>query len=127
MNFADWYTDLMDIYRVVPVKEGNLVHNERQLVSEHIACRIYQDSGGGPGFKRQAADVTQSFKLACHNHVDLRAGDELIITVGGKLGHFDEINRAFAGDPHHYYEPYGAVVPQLAHQQVDLQQMERIP
>lgn len=29
MNWGDWYTDLLDIWRVVEVKDGNLTRHER--------------------------------------------------------------------------------------------------
>lgn len=126
MNFYDWYTDLMDIYRVVQDKSGPVVRNERQKVYSGIPCRIYQDSNPAPSMNRQAADFQNNLKIACRNDVDVRGGDELIITRGGRIGHTDEKCRAFAGEPHKYYEPYGAVMPQLEHQEVSLLQMERI-
>lgn len=126
MNFYDWYTDLMDIYRVVQDKSGSVVRNERQKVYAGIPCRIYMDSNPAPSMQRQAADFSNNMKIACRNDVDVRAGDELIITRGGRIGHTDEKARAFAGEPHKYYEPYGAVMPQLEHQEVSLLQMERI-
>ena len=34
--------------------------------------------------------------------------------------------RAFAADPNLYYEPFGAVIPGLAHQEIRLLQEERV-
>lgn len=126
MNFPDWYTDVMDIYRVTQDKSGAVVRNSRTRVYQNVSCRIYQDSHPAPSVKRQAADYTQTIKIACSNDVDIRAGDELIITRGGRLGYTSEVSRALAGEPHKYYEPFGAVMPGLEHQEIALLQMERI-
>ena len=126
MNFLDWYTDVMDIYRVTQDKSGAVVRNSRTRVFQNVPCRIYQDSHPTPSMKRQAADFSQTMKIACANDIDVRAGDELIITRGGRLGYTSEISRAFAGEPHKYYEPFGAVLPGLEHQEISLLQMERI-
>ena len=126
MNFLDWYTDSMDIYRVTQDKSGAVVRNSRTRVFQKVPCRIYQDSAPTPSMKRQAADFSQTMKIACANDVDIRAGDEIIITRGGRLGYTSEMSRAFAGEPHKYYEPFGAVLPGLEHQEIALLQMERI-
>lgn len=126
MNFLDWYTDSMDIYRVTQDKSGAVVRNSRTRVFQNVPCRIYMDSHPTPSMKRQAADFSQTMKIACANDVDIRAGDEIIITRGGRLGHTSEMARAFAGEPHKYYEPFGAVLPGLEHQEIALLQMERI-
>ncbi len=126
MNFPDWYTDVMDIYRVVQDKSSAVVRNSKKCMYKNIPCRIYQDSTPTPSMKRQAADYTQTMKIACKNDVDIREGDELTITRGGRLGYTSEVSRAFAGPPHKYYEPFGAVMPGLEHQEIALLQMERI-
>ena len=126
MNFADWYTDLMDIYRTVPTKSGNLTLNERQKVGEKIPCRIYKSDNKTLDMSQQAASYSETDKLMCANSVDVRAGDELIITRGGRLGHSGEVLRAFPDEPTHYYEPFGAVIPGLAHQEMALLRQERV-
>ena len=40
MNWADWYTDTADVYRVVDVKDGSLTRHQRQQVAEGVPCRI---------------------------------------------------------------------------------------
>ena len=35
MNYADWYTDRMDIHRVTPVRDGALTRHERVQVAEN--------------------------------------------------------------------------------------------
>lgn len=126
MNFRDWYTDTMDVFRTVQVVEDSLTRKAREQVLTGITCRIYSDGGGAPNMKQTAADLRESMKLATDNSVEIVSGDELIITVGGRLGHSQEVIRAFAGSCHHYYEPYGAIAPQLAHQEIDLMSVERL-
>lgn len=124
MNFTDWYTDTMDIYRTVPTTTGNLTTNERQQLESGIPCRIYQSEAKAIDMRQQAAGISQTMKLMCQNAVDVRTGDELYIHRGGRLGKTVEIIRAFAGDVNHYYEPFGAVIPGLAHKEIRLKQQE---
>ena len=39
--FKNWFTDLMDVCRVVPVKDGNVTRQERKKVAEKVPCRVY--------------------------------------------------------------------------------------
>mgnify|MGYP000984993857 CR=1 FL=1 len=39
--FEGWYTDLVDVYRVVTVKDGSISRQERKKVGEGIPCRVY--------------------------------------------------------------------------------------
>lgn len=59
----------------------------------------------------------------CDTAVDIQAGDQLIIHRGPGLATTPDI-RAFAADPNLYFEPFGAVIPGLAHQEVRLLQQE---
>lgn len=63
MNYLDWYTDAVDVYRVVPMLEGKLTRNERRQVLADVPCRLYRsdasaitmDPGGGsPGAEEQS-------------------------------------------------------------------------
>lgn len=126
MNWADWYTDTVDIYRVTDVADGALTRHERQLVAEGVPCRIYRSGDNPIRMSRQAASIQQTDKLACGLDADIRDGDELIITRGAKLGKPGPVTRAFAADPVYYYEPFGAVIPGLAHQEIPLLQQERV-
>ena len=56
--------------------------------------------------------------------VDIQAGDQLIIHRGAGLGQTVPDIRAFAADPNLYFEPFGAVLPGLAHMEVRLLQQE---
>lgn len=126
MNWADWYTDTVDIYRVTDVADGALTRHERQLVAEGVPCRIYRSGDNPIRMSRQAASIQQTDKLACGLDADIRDGDELIITRGAKLGKPGPVTRAFAADPVYYYEPFGAVIPGLDHQEIPLRQEERV-
>lgn len=124
MNYADWYTDLVDIYRVQPVKEGSLTKQQRVRVAEDIPCRVYRNTAHAPRMQSTAADSQSEEKLACDNAVDIQGGDELMIRRGAKLGQTRQTMRAFAGEPAYFYEPFGAVLPGLAHQEIGLLQQE---
>lgn len=126
MDYSQWYTDTVDVFRVVQTKEGNLTRQKREQVISKVPCRIYRADDRVPTMRTDAADVKQTQKIALDNSVDIRAGDELHITRGGTLGHDEEALRAFAGTPHKFYEPFGAVIPGLAHQEIVLLEEERV-
>ena len=56
----------------------------------------------------------------------LTSGDELVIHRGAKLGYTAPDERYFADTPERYYEPFGAVMPGLAHQEITLLKQERV-
>lgn len=124
MNYQGWYTDRMDIRRVVPARDGALTVHIRETVAEDVPCRIYRAGAHGPRMQPTAAYTESGDKLACANSVDVRAGDELIIRRGGGLGALHPAIRAFAGDPVYFHEPFSAIMPGLAHQEVALVQQE---
>lgn len=125
MNYTDWYTDLAEVRRVRDVREGSLTKHERVTIAEDIHCRVYQSSTHPPQMGRDAASAEDgSDKLACDLSVDIQAGDELLIHRGALLGQTRQTMRAFAGEPAYFYEPFGAVMPGLAHQEIGLLQRE---
>ena len=126
MQWKDWYTDTVDVYRVTDVKDGALTRHEREQVLEGVPCRIYQSDNRAINMTQTAADTQQQDKLACAPDADIRAGDELLIHRGAGLGKTGPTIRAFAADPNLYYEPFGAVIPGLAHQEIRLLQQERV-
>ena len=126
INWTDWYTDTMDVYRNVPVKDGSLTRQERQQVLTGVPCRIYQSDNKPINMTQTASSVSQNDHLACDVSADVRAGDELIITRGGRLGRPGPVIRAFASDPNLYYEPFGAIMPGLRHQEIRLLEQERV-
>ena len=126
MNYADWYTDRMDIYRNTPSLDGALTSLEPELLYEDIPCRIYQSDKKSIKMEQTAAHIEQSDSLMCDISTDIKAGDKLLIKRGGGLGYAPAIIRAYAADPNYYYEPFGAVMPGLAHIEVKLLQQERV-
>ena len=126
MNWADWYTDTVDVYRDVAYLDGNLTRHRREQVLEAVPCRVYRDNDKTINMTQQAANINQDSKLACDTSIDIRAGDELIVHRGAKLGKTVPATRAFAGEPHYQFEPFGAVIPGLAHQEIRLLEEERV-
>lgn len=124
MNYGDWYTDLLDIHRVQARAEGSLTKHQRVQAAAGIPCRVYRSGVQGPRMQSTAASSESEDKLACANEVDIQAGDELLIRRGALLGQTRQTLRAFAGEPVYFYEPFGAVLPGLAHQEVGLLQRE---
>lgn len=124
MNYADWYTDRCNIHRVMPVRDGALTVHQRTAVAENVPCRVYRSGSHGPRFQPTAAVTEGEDKLACDNSVDIQAGDELLIYRGKGIGARHPAIRAFAGDPVYLHEPFGAIMPGLAHQEVALLQQE---
>ena len=126
MDFRAWYTDTVDVWRIVSTLDGSLTRNTRQQISTGTPCRLYQQNMADIAMTQAAAEIKQSDYLQCDNAVDIRAGDELLIHRGAKLGKEVATIRAFAGDPNRYFEPFGAVIPGLAHQEIRLMQQERV-
>lgn len=126
MNFQDWYTDTVDIWRVTPTTTNGLTTNTLQQLYTGIPCRIYQSDNQPINMDQSAAHVKQADRLMCDTSVDIRAGDQLIIHRGAGLGKTAPDIRAFAADPNLYFEPFGAVIPGLAHQEIRLLQQERV-
>jgi len=126
MNWADWYTDRADVWRVVSESSGALTRQVRKQLQADVPCRIFQEAEKPLNMTGQAAEVQQASSLACANEVDIRPGDELIIHPGGGLGRAAFALRAFAGEPQYFFEPFGAVIPGLAHQEIRLLQQERV-
>ena len=72
--FSNWYTDTVDIYRVVAVSHGNLDRQERQKVNvAPVPCRIYHTEKGGPNMTNTGARERSSEKLGCDLSVDIQA------------------------------------------------------
>lgn len=118
--FSDWYTDSMSIFRTVDTVRGNIDRKERKLLREGIPCRIYSVKRTGPRMRQTAALSDSVDKVACDLGVDLKAGDELHIVRGGKLGTGGQPERYFADRPHPYYDPVGGGLLGLEHQEAVL-------
>ena len=124
MNFADWYTDTVDIWRAIPSTTNGLTTHTLTEMYTGIPCRIYQSDSQPINMEQTAAHVKQADRLMCGTTVDIQAGDQLIIHRGAGLGQTVSDIRAFAADPNLYFEPFGAVLPGLAHMEVRLLQQE---
>lgn len=124
MNFTDWYTDTVDVYRIQNQTTNNLTTQQRVPVSTGTPCRIYQSDNQPINMQLGAAYIKQADRLMCDASVDIQPGDELIIHRGAVLGKTAPDIRAFAADPNLYYEPFGAIMPGLAHQEIRLLQQE---
>lgn len=126
MNFTDWYTDTVDVYRIQNQTTNNLTTQQRVPVSTGTPCRIYQSDNQPINMQQDAAYIKQADRLMCDPSVDIQPGDQLIIHRGAVLGQTMPDIRAFAADPNYYFEPFGAVVPGLAHQEIRLLQQELV-
>lgn len=126
MNFRDWYTDTVDVWRVQAQTTNNLTKNERVQILSGVPCRVYQMSINPIEMSATSATAKQNNWLQCDNSVDIQAGDQLIIHRGAGLGKEVASTRAFASDPNYYFEPFGAVMPGLAHQEIRLMSEERV-
>lgn len=124
MNYQDWYTDTVDIWRVQATTTNSLTSNALVELYSGIPCRIYQSDNQPINMEQTAAHIKQADLLMCDTSVDIQAGDQLIIHRGAGLGKTSPAIRAFAADPNLYFEPFGAVIPGLAHQEVRLLQQE---
>ena len=122
--FDGWYTDLVDVYRVVNTTTGNIDTQTRQQVGSAIPCRVYNSQKNGPSMQDGAARVNSTDKLSCAVDVDIRAGDELLVTRGKALGRGGEPERYFAGNSQHYYDPVGGALTGLEHLEVGLLMQE---
>lgn len=119
--FQSWYTDTMEIFRVVSVMKGNVTAQEREKVTKApVPCRVYDTKRRGPGMTDSGARVHSEERLACGLGVDIRAGDELLVVRGGAIGKTGRPQRYFAGVPQDYYDPVGGAMSGLQHKEVGL-------
>ena len=118
--FADWYTDTMDVYRVIAVKDGSITRQERKKFGSEIPCRLYHTGTVIPNISYNAARTRGEDKLSCDLEVDIQAGDELQVIRGGNIGRNDRSERYFAGPPQSYYDPVGGALTGLEHKEVTL-------
>ncbi|MDR0817957.1 MAG: hypothetical protein LBN43_00060 [Oscillospiraceae bacterium] len=122
----NWYTDTMRVCRDQDVPNGAVTNTARVEIMLGIPCRVYQNSKPNVKMSDNAADYAPSDKLACSNDVDIREGDEIWVTRGGRLGYANSEQRYYAGKAAKYYEPFGGVKMGLAHQEIPLSGEERV-
>ena len=122
--FDGWYTDLVDVYRVVNTTTGNIDTQTRQQVGSAIPCRVYNSQKNGPSMQDGAARVNSTDKLSCAVDVDIRAGDELLVTRGKALRRGPGAEPYVARNAQHYYDPVRAALTGLEHLEVGLLMQE---
>lgn len=116
MNYSDWYTDSMDIYRTTKTVSGGIIKQSLPSTPTYsgIPCRIYQSKIPPITMKLPAAYVQSDNKLMCDISADIRKGDVLMVTRNGAA------TKYFAGDMQDYTEPFGSVLPGLSHKEVSV-------
>ena len=57
MNFQDWYTDTVDIWRVVPTTTNSLTTNSLTELYTDVPCRIYQSDNQPINMEQTAAHI----------------------------------------------------------------------
>ena len=65
MNFADWYTDTVDIWRAIPSTTNGLTTHTLTEMYTGILCRIYQSDSQPINMEQTAAHVKQADRLMC--------------------------------------------------------------
>ena len=118
MVFDGWYTDSVEVWRVSEVVTGHIKKQERTKQGEY-PCRIFKSAKNAPTMTDTAAKVQSNDKMAVAIGIDIRSGDELIITRGASMGNTNT-QRYFAGDVMPYYEPVGFAFNGLEHIEVGL-------
>ena len=119
-QLSSWFSDLMDVYRVVTTATSGLSRPQRQLVLEAVPCRVYSNQKNNINLRNTAATVREDEKLACAIDTDIQAGDELIVTRGGTMGRGIRTERYIASQPTLYFDPVGSAATGLEHMEVGL-------
>ena len=120
MLFSDWYTDTVNVIRIVSAQVGNLTRESREQVNEKpIPCRVYSTNLQGMNPQYTAAVDRHTDKLACGIDTDIREGDELIVTRGALVGG-TTTELYLAGKPQLFYDPVGMAHTGLDHMEVAL-------
>lgn len=120
MLFSDWYTDTVNVVRIVTSKVGNISRESREQVNqEPIPCRVYNTNLQGMTPQNTASVDRHTDKLACDVNTDIKEGDELIVTRGALVGG-TTTERYLAGKPQRFYDPVGMAHTGLDHMEVAL-------
>lgn len=116
MNYSDWYTDSMDIYRTMKTVVGGITKQVLPPVPTYsgIPCRIYQSKLPPITMKLPAAYVQSDNKLMCDISADIRKGDVLMVKRN------KTVTKYFVGDIQDYTEPFGSVLPGLSHKEASI-------
>ncbi len=117
--FSGWYTDTVEVFRVVPGKSGGITVQEREKAGD-FRCRVYNSQKSGLNTKDTAARVSETDTMAVPLDADVKEGDELHIIRGGAVGHIGKPERYFAGRIMEYRDPVGGLLTGLQHKEVGL-------
>lgn len=118
---STWYTDLMDIYRVVNTG-GALTRQELTLIHSAVPCRVYSSQTNNLAINPTAATANKNDKLACAVDTDIKAGDVLMVTRGGALNRGLSPVRYIASKPQAFFDPVGGSLTGLEHLEVGLRE-----
>ena len=118
---SNWYTDLMDIYRVTDTG-GAVTRQTLTLIQSDVPCRVYSSQTNNLAINPTAATANKNDKLSCGVDVDVRAGDTLMITRGGALNRGRAPVRYIASQPQAFFDPVGGVLTGLEHLEVGLKE-----
>lgn len=117
---ANWYTDLMDVYRVTNTVTDGLSSQELTLIAQSVPCRVYSNQTNNWNGRTTEAVTRADEKLSCNINTDVQAGDTLYVTRGGALGRGLKPVRYIASQPVAYFDPVGGALTGLEHLQVGL-------
>lgn len=118
---STWYTDLMDVYRVVN-SGGAVTRQNLTRLYESVPCRVYSSQINNLAINPTAATANRNDKLACAVDVDIKAGDILIVTRGGALNRGTSPVRYIASKPQAFFDPVGGALTGLEHLEVGLRE-----
>ncbi len=120
----EMYTDLVDVYRAVQAKDGELTRMERQKVGSSIPCRVYVSTQRPIQMSPEAATSSRTSKLAAAPDADIKAGDELRVLRGAAVGVDLGVLRAFAAQPVIYPDLFNRASTGMSHMSVELMSEE---
>lgn len=115
-----WYTDTVDIYRRVEIKEGPFTETRNTLIKPGVRCRVFRASSKNIQPSNTNATTNPSDKLAVTVDTDIRTGDILFVHRGAALRRMGtklqgNIVKYIAGEPYKLYEPVGGARGRIAH------------
>ena len=127
MPGTNWYTDSFDSYRIEAVVVDGITKHCRKQVLSAVPCRVYNNPNADIQMNEQAATTSAGNTLCCDVGVDIKTGDEIIVSRSALISAQPvSVDRYFAGKPNTYIEPFGGVVADLSHMQVALYNEKRV-
>lgn len=118
---SNWYTDLMDVYRVIN-SGGAITRQNLTLLYKGVPCRVYSSQTNNLAINPTAATANKNDKLACSVDTGIKAGDVLMVTRGGALNRGLSPVRYIASQPQAFFDPVGGALTGLEHLEVGLRE-----